>query len=68
MGEAQQERPVIRYLLSHTQEPLSSREPVKGRSWEGCEQTGAVMGRRGRLLQVAGEGCWVETCEGGGRG
>ena len=40
MGEARQERPVIQNLVSHTQEPLSTREPVKDRSWEGCEQTG----------------------------
>ena len=40
MGEARRERPVIRNLLSHTQEPLSTREPVKDQSWQGCEQTG----------------------------
>ena len=40
MGEARQERPVIQNLVSHTQEPLSTRESVKDRSWEGCEQTG----------------------------
>ena len=67
MGEAGQERPVVRHFLSHTQEPLSTREPVKDRSWEGCDQTGC-HGRRGRLLQVPGEGCWVVTSEDGGRG
>lgn len=40
MGKAGQERPFIRHLLNHTQEPLSTREPVKDQSWEGCDQTG----------------------------
>ena len=55
MGEAGQERPVVRHLLSHTQEPLSTREPVKDRSWEGCDQTGC-HGEEGEAVAGPGGG------------